>query len=208
MAAVECGATPEVVSGTVGAGDVGCELSEATRGAVMDALDVMRSGLRGMHEMLDSAVEGMTAEQFNFRASEGGISAFFSLWHYVRTEDNIVNFVVQHENTVWLEGGYDERFGLPRTAQGTGMTDEEALAVRIEDVAGWLEYQQGVWAATDRYLGGLDPTSMESVQVTIRPVGEMSLWQGLWGMCLTHGYRHVGEIEFARGVQGLGGLLI
>lgn len=174
----------------------------------MDALDVMKSGLRSMHGMLDTAVDGMTADQLNFRAAEGGISAFFSLWHYVRTEDNIVNFVVQHQNTVWLNGGYDERFSLPRNAQGTGMTDEEALAVRIEDVPGWLEYQRAVWAATDSYLETLDPTSMEDVQVTIKPVGEMSLWQGLWGMCLSHGYRHVGEIEFARGIQGLGGLTI
>lgn len=174
----------------------------------METIDVMKNGLRGMHGMLDLAVEGMTAEQLNFRPSEGGISAFFSLWHYVRTEDNIVNFVIQHQNTVWLEGGYDERFGLPRTAQGTGMTDLEAQAVRIEDLDAWLQYQQGVWAATDSYLETLDPSSMEEVQVLIRPVGEMSLWQGLWGMCLTHGYRHVGEIEFARGVQGLGGLSI
>ena len=126
----------------------------------------------------------------------------------MRTEDNIVNFVIQHQNTGWLEGSYDERFGLPRTAQGTGMSDEEARAIRIEDVAGWLEYQQQVWTATDTYLETLDPDSMESVQVTIKPVGEMSLWQGLWGMCLSHGYRHVGEIEFARGIQGLGGLSI
>ncbi len=174
----------------------------------MEVIDVMRNGLRNVHGMLDTAVDGMTADQLNFRAAEGGISAFFSLWHYVRTEDNIVNFVVQHRNTVWLEGGYDERFGLPRTAQGTGMTDEEALAVRIEDVDGWLEYQRGVWAATDAYLEGLDPASMEEVRVVIKPVGEMSLWDGLWGMCLSHGYRHVGEIEFARGVQGLGGLTI
>ena len=88
------------------------------------------------------------------------------------------------------------------------MTDEQALAVRIEDVPGWLKYQRAVWAATDAYLETLGPDSMEGVQVTIKPVGEMSLWQGLWGMCLTHGYRHVGEIEFARGIQGLGGLTI
>jgi hypothetical protein len=174
----------------------------------METIDVMKNGLRGMHGMLDLAVKGMTAEQLNFRPSEGGISAFFSLWHYVRTEDNIVNFVIQHQNTVWLEGGYDERFGLPRTAQGTGMTDDEAQAVRIEDLDGWRQYQQGVWTATDAYLETLDPSSMDNEQVLIRPVGEMSLWQGLWGMCLTHGYRHVGEVEFARGVQGLGGLSI
>ena len=182
--------------------------TDLAKGLLVDALGVMKTGLHHMHGMLDTAVDGMTAEQFHFRASEGGISAFFSLWHYVRTEDNIVNFVVQHQNTVWLDGGYNERFGLPRNAQGTGMTDDEARAVRIEDVAGGLEYQRAVWVATDAYLATLDPASMEERQVVIKPVGEMSLWQGLWGMCLSHGYRHIGEIEFIRGVQGLGGLTI
>jgi hypothetical protein len=82
-------------------------------------LEILQRGLGEVHHMLDTAVEGMTAEQLNYRSESGGISAFFSLWHYVRTEDNIVNFVIQHRSTVWLDGAYDERFGLHRTAQGT-----------------------------------------------------------------------------------------
>jgi len=170
--------------------------------------EILRSGLKNMHEMLDTAVKGMTAEQLNFRPREGGVSAFFSLWHYVRTEDNIVNWVAQGKPTVWLEGGYNEYFGLPKNAQGTGMTEEEANAVRVSDVSKWLEYQLRTWEATDAYLGGLSPAEFEERRVTIRPLGEMSLWNGLYGMCLSHGYRHVGEIEYVRGVQGLGGLTI
>ncbi len=170
--------------------------------------EILRSGLRDVHEMLDTVADGMTAAQLNFRPAEGGVSAFFSLWHYVRTEDNIVNFVVQRRNTAWLEGGYDGRFGLPRTSQGTGMTTEEANAIRIADVPGWHEYQSKVWAATDEFLAGLSAEEFDGMKVTIKPLGEMSLWNGLFGVCLTHGYRHVGEIEYVRGVQGLGGLTI
>ena len=75
---------------------------------------ILRQSLRSMHALLDKAVEGMNAEHFNFRPQEGGVSAFFSLWHYVRTEDNIINFVTQGKPTVWLNGGYNEHFGLPR----------------------------------------------------------------------------------------------
>lgn len=174
----------------------------------MSDLEILQRGLGEVHRMLDTAIEDMTVEQLNHRPETGGISAFFSLWHYVRTEDNIVNFVIQRQPTVWLEGGYDERFGLHRTAQGTGMTDEEAQAVRIDDLEGWHEYQSAVWQATDRSLAGFDEAALASARVTIKPVGEMSLWQGLWGMCLTHGFRHVGEIEHARGLVGLGGLTI
>ena len=169
---------------------------------------VLRQSLKSMHALLDKAVEGMTAEHFNFRPQEGGVSAFFSLWHYVRTEDNIINWVIQHNPTVWLEGGYDEYFGLPRNSQGTGMTEDEANAVQLQDVPKWLEYQRKVWEATDAYLAAMSPEEFEARRVTIKPVGEMSLWDGVFGMCLSHGYRHVGEIEYVRGVQGLGGLTI
>lgn len=169
---------------------------------------ILRTSLPSMHALLDKAVEGMTAEQFNFRPSQGGVSAFFSLWHYVRTEDNIVNFVTQGRPTVWLDGHYDEHFALHRTSQGTGMTTEQANAVRIADVAAWAEYQQRVWKATDDYLAAMSPEDFEQRRVTIKPLGEMSLWDGVYGVCLSHGYRHVGEIEYVRGVQGLGGLTI
>lgn len=172
------------------------------------AHSILRSSMASMHALLDKAVEGMTAEQLNFRPQEGGVSAFFSLWHYVRTEDNIINWVAQQRATVWLNGNYDEYFGLPRNSQGTGMTTDEANAVQIQDVAKWHEYQKAVWAATDTYLAAMSPDEFDSRKVTIKPLGEMSLWDGIYGVGLSHGYRHVGEIEYVRGVQGLGGLTI
>jgi hypothetical protein len=170
--------------------------------------DLLRASLASMHALLDKAVEGMTADHFNFRPQEGGVSAFFSLWHYVRTEDNIVNWVVQQQPTVWMRGDYPAAFGLHRTSQGTGMTEEQANAVQIHDVAKWHEYQRQVWKATDEYLAAMSPAEFDSRRVTIKPLPEMTLWDGLFGVCLSHGYRHVGEIEYVRGVQGLGGLTI
>ena len=174
----------------------------------MNEVEVLRSGLTGMHGMLDKAVLEMTLEQWNYCPEQGVVSAFFSFWHYVRTEDNITQFVIQGKSTSWLDGGFDEEFGLHRTAQGTGMTPEQAQTVKMTDSARWLEYQQSVWGRTDQYLENLDVDSLHTTEVTIKPVPPMSLWQGLFGMCLTHGYRHVGEIEHARGLVGLGGLAI
>ena len=61
----------------------------------MNEVEVLRSGLTSMHGMLDKAVQEMSLEQWNYWPEQGGVSAFFSLWHYVRTEDNIVQFVIQ-----------------------------------------------------------------------------------------------------------------
>ena len=170
-------------------------------------IEIVRDGMHSMHGLLDRAVEQMDAEQWNHRSADGGVSAFFSLWHYVRSEDNIANFVAQRRNTVWLRDGWDQRFGLHRTSQGTGMTSEQANAVLISDVEGWLAYQQGVWIATDQWLDTLSPEMLED-PIVIKPVPAMTLWQALTGMLLYHGYRHVGEIEHARGLVGLPGLTI
>ena len=172
-------------------------------------LAVIQEGLDGMHGMLDRAVPQMTAEQWNARpASDGaGVSAFFSLWHYVRTEDNIVNWVVHQRPTVWLNGGWDQHFNLHRTSQGTGMTKEQADAVLLHDVDAWLTYQQQVWAVTREWVATLTPDDLPK-EIVIKPTPPMTVWQALTGMLLFHGYRHVGEVEHARGLVGLGGLTI
>ena len=173
----------------------------------LSQLEVIQEGLDGMHAMLDQAVPDMTAEQWNARPAGEGVSAFFSLWHYVRTEDNIVNWVVHRRPTVWLNGEWDQHFGLHRTSQGTGMSKAEADAVLLDDVEGWLSYQQGVWVVTSEWVASLTPDDLAN-EITIWPAPPMTIWQALTGMLLYHGYRHVGEIEHARGLLGLGGLTI
>lgn len=143
-------------------------------------LAILLTSMTAMHRLLDAAVADMSQEQLNFRPREGGVSPFFSLWHYVRTEDNIVNWVIQRRATVWLDGGYDQQLGLPRTAQGTGMTAEEANAVVLRDLALWRQYQPRVWQATAAYLDAMNPEEFESRRVTIKPLPEMSLWDGLF----------------------------
>ncbi len=174
----------------------------------MTPLAILQRSMDAMHALLDKAVADMTVEQLNFRPREGGVSPFFSLWHYVRTEDNVINWVIHRRPTVWMEGGYDETLGLHRTSQGTGMSEEEAKAVVLRDLPVWKEYQPRVWGRTAEYLRSMDPAEFEARRVTIKPLPEMSLWNGLYGICLSHGYRHIGEIEYARGIIGLGGLTI
>ncbi len=171
-------------------------------------LEILQTSMDSMHGMLDKVIADMSLEQLNFRPQEGGVSPFFSLWHYVRTEDNIINWVIHRQPTVWMEGGFDETLGLHRTSQGTGMTETEANAVILRNLDVWKEYQPKVWQRTAEYLRSMNPEEFEARRVTIKPVPEMSLWNGLFGMCLSHGYRHIGEIEYARGVIGLGGLTI
>jgi hypothetical protein len=114
----------------------------------------------------------------------------------------VVRYILQNRRPiVWAEGGYAEKLGLPPVAQGTGMTTQEAQALRIKDLGLFREYVKKVWASTDEYLGKVDPATLDAT-VTIKPLGDMPAIRAVAQVCVSHGFTHVGEIELARTLVG------
>src|SRR3990170_3997254 len=124
-------------------------------------VNAISESLRGLHSQWDEAVGDLTPEQLVWRPDGRGNHIAFTTWHYVRTEDNVVRFILQDRRpTVWIEGGWDQKFGLDRIAQGTGWTPEQAAALRLPMPA-WVEYQRAVWKACEEYLSGLSEAGLE-----------------------------------------------
>ena len=170
----------------------------------MTIAEFLRQALRNQHNALDQAVRELTPEQLHWVPPNTNANHIgFTLWHYVRTEDNVVQFILQDRKpTLWIEGGYVERFGLDRIAQGTGMSVGDAHALRLPPIDQWMEYQQAVWQATDAYLSSIDDEALERM-VNVKPLPEMPARQALTNICLTHGHAHFGEICVLRVLQGL-----
>ncbi len=167
-------------------------------------IEYLYESLRSQHHSLDELVKGLTPEQLHWLPPDSPANHIgFTLWHYVRTEDNIVQFVLQDRKpTVWLEGGWNEKFGLDPKAQGTGMPTEDAHALSLPPIDEWMPYQEAVWLATDDYLSSRGEGALERT-VTLKPFGDISVRQALSGPVLTHGHRHYGEICVLRVLQGL-----
>ncbi len=170
----------------------------------MTAQEFIHMELRRLHTMLDTGVNDLTSEQLH--AVPGGHpkanTIAWVIWHVVRTEDNVVRFVVQGRRpTVWTEGGYAEKLGLPPVAQGTGMSTEEAHALRIRDAKVFREYMQKVWASTEDFFAAADAAAFAKT-VTVKPLGEMPVARALGQVCASHGMMHYGELELARTLVG------
>lgn len=173
---------------------------------MLSAAEFIKTALAQLHRSLDRAIADLTPEQLHAvpAGHPRANTIAFEIWHLVRTEDNVVRFVIQNRRpTVWAEGGYGERLGLPPVAQGTGMPVGDAQALRINDVPLFREYMQKVWASTDELLAGGDPAVLEKT-VVVKPVGEMPAVQALGRVVLTHGMTHFGEIELIRTLVGAG----
>ena len=170
----------------------------------MTLLESLSTDLRRLHDALDKSLDGLTSDQLHMvpagHAKANTIA--WNLWHYARTEDNVVRFVLQNRRpTVWVEGGYPERLDLHPAAQGTGMSTAEAQALRIKDVPLFAEYMKKVWASTEAYVPSLSPGDLDR-KVALKFVGEMPVARVLALVGVTHGFTHFGEIELARTLVG------
>ena len=172
---------------------------------MLSAADFVKSGLTQLHRSLDKALADLTPQHLH--AVPGGQSAAntmaWNFWHLVRTEDNVVRFVLQNRRApVWTEGGYAAKLGLPENAQGTGMTTADAQAGRISDIPLFQGYMQKVWASTDEFFAKVSPEDLEST-VTVKPLGDMTKINAIGRICLTHAMMHLGEIELTRTLLGV-----
>jgi len=172
----------------------------------MTAVELVHLELKRLHAMLDKCLDGLTPEQLH--AVPGNHpkanTIAWVLWHVVRTEDNVVRFVLQNRRLpVWTEGGYADKLGLPPVAQGTGMSTADAHALRIKDAALFRQYMHAVWASTDDFVATTEPSAFERT-ITVKPLGDMSALRAFAQVCASHGMLHFGEIELARTLVGAG----
>jgi hypothetical protein len=176
---------------------------------MMTAAEFIRMELTRLHQMVDRAISDLTPEHLHAvpGGHPGANTIAWGVWHHVRTEDNVVRFVLQNRRpTVWQEGSYAERLGLPPVAQGTGMSTAEAHALRIKDVPLFTEYMRRVWASTEDFMTTADAAALDR-SVTVKPLGDMPAIRAVGQVVVSHGMMHVGEIGLARTLLGLPALV-
>jgi hypothetical protein len=171
----------------------------------MTLLEFISAELQRLHTGLERGTADLSPEQWHAVPANNpkANTIAFELWHFVRTEDNIVRFILQNRRpTVWMEGAWAEKLGLPPVAQGTGMSPADAQALRINDIAAFNEYRSQVWQSTADYLANPDAEALDR-PVMVRPLGEMPAIRALGQVCVSHGFTHLGELELCRTLLGL-----
>jgi uncharacterized damage-inducible protein DinB len=166
----------------------------------MEMVEYIKNSLAFAHRALADACNG-TPEQLHFVPESGSHSIAWCLWHTARIEDAIINGRARQAAQVWNQEWAD-RIGLPLEGNGNGMPDEEAVKVRIKDMAAFREYQEAIWKQTAAYLDSITDADLD----TERPArdGTMeTIGQAISLHMLGHFNGHRGEINLLRGMQGM-----
>ena len=146
-------------------------------------------------------IEDLSVEELNHLPHEAANSIGFDVWHIARTIDNVLFFVFEREQPLWLRDGYHERFGLPKVAQGTGMSDDDAHALRFPDPAAFLEYVRALREEAVPRLAAMTDAYLAEV-VTLKPWGERSRLDHIGQTIIAHCNSHLGKASLARTLLG------
>jgi hypothetical protein len=151
------------------------------------------------------AVDGLTVEQLC--DTHGGVtnSIGWDVWHVVRTIDNIIHFVFEREQPVWLRDNFHERWNLPKVDQGTGQDPDDAYSLRFPEPAEFTSYTNAVSEAVVPRIAAMSDAYFAEIQ-TIRPWGPIPRMEAILHGLIGHGNGHLGRASLARTLYGLEGL--
>lgn len=151
------------------------------------------------------ATDGLTVEQLC--DTRGGVtnSIGWDVWHVVRTIDNIIHFVFDREQPVWLQHNFHEQWGLPKVDQGTGQDPDDAYSMRFPPPEEFNTYTRAVLDAVVPRIATMTDAYLAEVQ-TIRPWGPIPRMEAILHGLIGHGNGHLGRASYARTLFGLEGL--
>ena len=164
---------------------------------------MLRAKARQPRERLLKVVDDLDDAQLAWRPSPRAHNIGFTLWHTARSDDNVL-VDLRGGELEWLRGSYHTRFGHPERGVGTGWDDERAAALPLPPKADLLAYVRAVFAALDVAIEDLDEERL-STAVRSRFMGGDSTIGEVVFVCMSHENRHLGEIEYIKGLQGMRG---
>jgi len=181
-------------------------------------LDSLQRRMRAMHSLYVDAVSTMDIEQVNHFEREGVLPIAFSLFHIVNMVD--VSFLLMTGTPPIWDEDWERRIRPAIPDHGKHRSVSEMVNQRIGDYDAFCDYLRTVFGRTEDWLDKLDPAELARVLVarpfppeiastfSARVAGPdgITLLDATECWIYQHGLRHMGEIELARGLVGLGGM--
>jgi hypothetical protein len=183
-------------------------------------VDSLRNRVKAMNILWERAVSDMTLEQVNHHERAGVLPIAFSLSHFMRAQDQSISGVFYGESPLWIREEWASQIGVSVDAFGREESVAEMELLRFGDFDAYKAFQAKVISRTTAALEKIDETSLAEILMPQLPPHMQNIFCGivvgpgnpirklevLECFVYQHGLRHMGEIEHARALVGLGGM--
>jgi hypothetical protein len=181
-------------------------------------LDSLQRRVRALHSLYSDAMSTMDLEQVNHFEREGVVPIAFSLFHIANMIDG--SFMLMTGISPIWDSEWEAKVRPAIADHGKHRSVEEMVHQRIGDYEAFQTYLDAVFNRVEHWLDQLDPAELTRV-VIMRPFPKqiastfsarvagpdgITLLDATECWIYQHGLRHMGEIELARGLVGLGGM--
>jgi hypothetical protein len=170
----------------------------------MYIIGYLQSAIKNLHKDLSEAITELNSEQLHFRPLGHGKSIAFIIWHFVRTEDIVVNSFLQKKLQIWNANGWAEKLGIDLDCGATGISADQTATMRIHDMGEFCKYMNSTFETSEAYLENLTDWHLES-ECDLPLLGTKPLLNVIGDILIQHASNHLGEIYYLRELQGLEG---
>lgn len=160
----------------------------------------------------------MNLEQVNHVERDGVLPIAFSLVHQALIEDASRAFA--GGPAALFNPAWSARMGLALATDGKAESVTTMMHQRIGDYEAFHDFQRRVFASSEQFVAEIDPARFDDVIVTppypdslartfsarLAEPGGITRCDAIESWIVQHALRHLGEIEHARSLVGLGGL--
>ena len=171
----------------------------------MKAASVLREQLQTSHELLDTTLADVTADQLHWSPPGVANPLGASYAHILMSEDIIINGLLRKQAPLAM-GSWAGKLGVSEPHPALGQDwNEWARKVKI-DLAALKQYGQAVFAASDEYIASLGDADLEQkADLSGFGLGERTFAWVLANFAVSHVGEHCGEISCLKGLQGAKG---
>lgn len=182
------------------------------------ALDSLRRRMRALHGLYREAVATMELDHVNHQHRTGDLRIAFSLFHIVNMMDASF-MLVTGDAPIW-DATWQQRVRMSIDDHGKHRTHAEMSEQTVGDYVALVAYMEAVFDRTECWLDGIEEAALHRL-VLARPLPPqvettfsarvagpegITVLDAIECWFYQHGMRHMGEIEWARGMLGLGGM--
>ncbi|MDO9333952.1 MAG: DinB family protein [Dehalococcoidales bacterium] len=166
----------------------------------MKAIQFILLTVNGMHQAMVNDVKTLTPAQLVWKPAPGANPIGFLFWHTARVEDMAVSGW-QKKTPVWEEDKWYEKLGLDAKVYGGGFQEPDVDKVARLPADIITAYVEKVFRNTGIYIQSLDEDKLDFAPNSERPNITIGLMLGNY--IIGHGWWHLGEIRYIKGMQGM-----
>lgn len=172
---------------------------------MISSLDLVRDEIKHARENFTHAVADVTADMLHGAPGANAYPLGATWAQVICTEDTIIHNILQKELALY-ETTHKDTSGLsmpmPPITSGWSEANELWLRSVKVDLPKFLEYQEAVFAETDKYIMNLHDDEFDA-ELDLGTWGKKRVWYILYEMIAIHMSSGTGEIMVLKDLQGV-----